>query len=176
MSYDFTTSADKAYGSNLIQKGSRFCIYSGDVNRDGSINLTDLIAINNDLANFVTGYKPTDINGDNQSDLFDMLIAYNNSLKFITAQYPGSMDFSKSAILQKKSNEIRKFELRDNYPNPFNPKTVISYELRVTNYVLKVYDIAGKEVAVLVNEKQETEIIRLYLMRLNFRAVLTFTN
>ncbi len=45
------------------------------------------------------------------------------------------------------------FELYQNYPNPFNPKTIINYELRINNFVeLKVYDIAGREVATLVND------------------------
>ena len=40
-----------------------------------------------------------------------------------------------------------------NFPNPFNPRTIINYELRIRNFVmLKVYDIAGKEVATLVND------------------------
>lgn len=49
------------------------------------------------------------------------------------------------------------FRLYQNYPNPFNPVTKISYELRVTSYEivsLKIYDVLGNEVAVLVNEKQ----------------------
>jgi hypothetical protein len=49
-----------------------------------------------------------------------------------------------------------KFALAQNYPNPFNPATRINYELPITNYVtLKVYDISGKEVAILVNEVKE---------------------
>ncbi len=40
-----------------------------------------------------------------------------------------------------------------NYPNPFNPRTIINYELRIRNFVtLKVHDIAGREVATLVND------------------------
>ena len=42
-----------------------------------------------------------------------------------------------------------------NYPNPFNPSTVIGYRLAAAAFVtLKVYDLTGKEVAVLVNELQ----------------------
>ena len=49
-----------------------------------------------------------------------------------------------------------KFQLDQNYPNPFNPNTAISYQVPVSSLVtLKVYNILGKEVAALVNEKQD---------------------
>jgi poly(beta-D-mannuronate) lyase len=42
--------------------------------------------------------------------------------------------------------------LGQNWPNPFNPRTAVSYELRERSSVsLKVYDILGKEVTTLVN-------------------------
>jgi hypothetical protein len=47
------------------------------------------------------------------------------------------------------------FALGQNYPNPFNPKTVVSYQLPVVSNVrLEVYDLLGREVALLVNERQ----------------------
>lgn len=48
------------------------------------------------------------------------------------------------------------FNLNQNYPNPFNPATTISYALPVNGFVtLKVYDILGKEVVMLVNEEKQ---------------------
>ncbi len=48
-----------------------------------------------------------------------------------------------------------KFSLNQNYPNPFNPLTRINYELQITNYVtLNVYDVNGRLVKELVNQKQ----------------------
>jgi spore germination protein YaaH len=44
------------------------------------------------------------------------------------------------------------FELRQNYPNPFNPSTMLEFRLTKRDHVrLKVYDLLGKEIAVLVD-------------------------
>ena len=52
------------------------------------------------------------------------------------------------------TNIPAEFALGQNYPNPFNPSTTINYELPASNFVtLKIYDLVGKEVATLVNEK-----------------------
>lgn len=47
---------------------------------------------------------------------------------------------------------VRSFNLEQNYPNPFNPSTVVGFQLSVAGQAtLKVYDLLGREVAVLVN-------------------------
>ncbi|MEO8513306.1 MAG: T9SS type A sorting domain-containing protein [Ignavibacteria bacterium] len=50
---------------------------------------------------------------------------------------------------------IKNFKIEQNTPNPFNPTTNISYELFDASYVkLKVFDLIGKEIAVLVDASQ----------------------
>lgn len=49
----------------------------------------------------------------------------------------------------------KEITLEQNHPNPFNPSTVISYQLAVNSHVkLTVYDILGTEITTLVNEEK----------------------
>jgi glucuronoarabinoxylan endo-1,4-beta-xylanase len=51
------------------------------------------------------------------------------------------------------------FALFQNYPNPFNPKTVVRFQVPgISDVKLVVYDILGREVAVLVNERKSAGI------------------
>jgi photosystem II stability/assembly factor-like uncharacterized protein len=51
-------------------------------------------------------------------------------------------------------NIPKSFKLKQNYPNPFNPLTTIEFNLTNTNYVdLRVYDLLGKEIQIIVSEK-----------------------
>jgi len=50
---------------------------------------------------------------------------------------------------------ITEYKLEQNFPNPFNPKTIINYQIKDNGFVsLKVYDLVGKEVANLIYEVQ----------------------
>ncbi len=70
------------------------------------------------------------------------------------------------------STEPLRFGLEQNFPNPFNPTTEIHYTIAgvghdgsgAANVRLAVYDVLGREVAVLVNEKQAPGV---YSVRLN---------
>jgi len=86
--YDFTTSKTKAYGDNQILKSGEYCIYGGDVDQSGSVNLTDVLQIYNNSMGFSYGYDVTDVTGNNITNLEDVILAYNNSVAFVTKIRP----------------------------------------------------------------------------------------
>ena len=88
LAYDFTNSASQAYGNNQTSKGEKYCLFSGDQNQDGIIELEDILNIFNDMNNFVSGYAASDVTGDSEVDLSDLLVSYNNTGKFVMKIIP----------------------------------------------------------------------------------------
>jgi len=68
---------------------------------------------------------------------------------------PVSVEDSNSDLLPET------FDLQQNYPNPFNPETIIEFKVSNTAPVsIKVYDVIGRETAVLVNEVKQPGVYR----------------
>jgi endonuclease G len=88
LSYDFTTAAAQAYGSNMVLVGSKYCIYSGDINQDGFVNFSDYNLVNNDCYNLVSGYVITDLTGDLYTNFSDYNIVNNNSYGLVSKNVP----------------------------------------------------------------------------------------
>jgi photosystem II stability/assembly factor-like uncharacterized protein len=90
--------------------------------------------------------------------VFDLTIVYPN--RHIRATTHGNGVYERSLVqnpvgLVSQHNEIPKeFGLSQNYPNPFNPSTNIKFAVsKESNVAIKVYDINGREIFTLVNEK-----------------------
>ncbi len=71
------------------------------------------------------------------------------------------IDFNGNFKYYGLANEViigipTEYSLCQNFPNPFNPSTTINYEIPNSNFVsLKIYDMMGREVAILINQFQQ---------------------
>ncbi|MFI5237920.1 MAG: T9SS type A sorting domain-containing protein, partial [Ignavibacteriales bacterium] len=81
---------------------------------------------------------------------------YQYKLKQI--DYDGTFEYSQ--IVEVEIPFVNEFSLSQNFPNPFNPVTKIKYSIpsvrtqRAVSVQLIVYDVLGREIAILVNEEK----------------------
>lgn len=88
LNYNFTTSSAQAFGGNMVLVGTKYSFFTGDVNQDGTVDLTDDGIIDNDIFNFISGYVNTDLNYDLTTDLTDAAFADNNTYSFVSVIRP----------------------------------------------------------------------------------------
>jgi hypothetical protein len=101
---------------------------------------------------YICDWSQNRVNKYTSGGIFDMTFASGGGLS-----QPNSVLFGPpedpSAIEPVGNTVPTKFELGQNFPNPFNPGTRIRFEIPQSNFViLKIYNGLGQEVATLVNE------------------------
>ncbi len=106
LNYDFTTAATQAYGNNMKLKGGKWTIFSGVVNQDGLVDLSDVSLTDIDNLNFVVGYTITDVNGDNLVDLSDLSIVDINNLNFVSKVTPAVTILTEETLVDKGSDRL----------------------------------------------------------------------
>jgi hypothetical protein len=101
-----------------------------------------------------TAFIPITFAPDSVGNFADTLVVFLDSVVSDTLLLQGK-GLTTVGVHSLSDGIPKEFALDQNYPNPFNPSTVITYQLPSNTIVrLKVYDILGREIRTLVNERQ----------------------
>jgi hypothetical protein len=105
----------------------------------------------------ISGTSITNITGNGYNVYYNSNLSANSYLggKTYSLVNGGKLMPQGTSEVEEKNELPSEYKLNQNYPNPFNPSTIISYQLPLAGYVtLKVFDVLGNEVSVLVDEFQ----------------------
>ncbi len=95
--------------------------------------------------------------GNNTTDVTAAIVINNKELALTSS---GEATISDPTLLALRLSSTASgvpevFALKQNFPNPFNPATRISYSIqRKQNITLKIFDLLGREIATLVDQQQ----------------------
>ncbi|GAB5409263.1 MAG: hypothetical protein BalsKO_16280 [Balneolaceae bacterium] len=128
-----------------------------NTNGDSLFSIPPIGARDNKIVT-VSGWQvPDNVGGDTfiyaQIDTENSIseIHENNNIAWVLLNETLPISVSNENVTES----INEFKLHQNYPNPFNPTTNISYSLQTNqNVVLVIFDIMGRKVSTLVNERQ----------------------
>ncbi len=160
-----TTVADRYLGVGIMtNQALNFKIYSSSELLNGFTTQEKWDALSNGVSNdslgpggngFVLGVGPFNL-APNQVETVGFAILNASSVADLIIKNTQAKVKYATVGIQTISTEVPKvFSLSQNYPNPFNPVTRIQFAVPKNEMVsIKVYDLLGKEVAVLVNEQK----------------------
>ena len=113
-------------------------------------------------------WQQTYLGPGNENDYSNAIALGINGVVFVTGYSEGTgtgkdfatIKYTQTVGLQNVNSEVPdRFSLGQNYPNPFNPKTNIGLRIAEFGFVsLKVFDITGKEVAVLIDQEMNAGV------------------
>ncbi len=162
-----STTGAGVYEYTFVPVPVEFTSFTANVNgKDVLLNWSTATETNN--AGFSVERKGNDgnwttmgfVNGQGNSTVInhytfiDRNVTYGNySYRLKQIDYDGTYKYSN--VVETEVLLVNTFTLLQNYPNPFNPSTNIKYNIPSDEFVtLKVYDILGREISTLVNQKQ----------------------
>lgn len=79
-------------------------------------------------------------------------ILYNKPIQLGVDVYTFTVPQGVNGISNQNKKVVKEFSLSQNFPNPFNPRTTINFQLPKSGHVtLRIYDILGREVVTLID-------------------------
>lgn len=115
---------------------------------------------------------------DEQNKMKTKLAAYNGKENFeMTNAENHISELDNSDNIKSEKNKLlpAEFSLSQNYPNPFNPVTQIKFEIPKLSFVkLTVYDITGRQIAILINQELQPERYEIKFDGNNFASGIYF--